>query len=62
MLFLVFHEVAPYINRALDKGLIIINGGERVLRFLPPLIIERHHVDEMIAILSACLEEEEREE
>lgn len=54
--------VAPYINRALDKGLIIINGGERVLRFLPPLIIERHHVDEMIAILSACLEEEEREE
>ena len=54
--------VAPYINRALDKGLIIINGGERVLRFLPPLIIERHHVDEMIVILSACLEEEEREE
>lgn len=54
--------VAPYINRALDKGLIIINGGERVLRFLPPLIIERHHVDEMIATLSACLEEEEREE
>ena len=54
--------VAPYINRALDKGLIIINGGERVLRFLPPLIIERHHVDEMIAILSACLEEEAREE
>lgn len=54
--------VAPYINRALDKGLIIINGGERVLRFLPPLIIERHHVDEMIAILSACLEDEEREE
>lgn len=54
--------VAPYINRALDKGLIIINGGERVLRFLPPLIIKRHHVDEMIAILSACLEDEEREE
>lgn len=55
-------SAAPIISRALERGLIMINAGEKILRFLPPLIIKKHHVDEMVAILSACLEKEEREE
>ena len=47
---------ASIINKALEKGLIIISAGSDVLRFVPPLIITREHVDEMIAILRACLE------
>lgn len=36
---------------ALQKGLIIITAGADVLRFVPPLIIEEKHVDEMTDIL-----------
>ena len=53
--------VGPYIARALEKGLILINAGEKVIRFIPPLIVQREHVDEMIMILRACFSEKERE-
>ncbi len=46
------------INKALNKGLILISAGTNVIRFVPPLIIEKEHVDEMIEILNACLNEE----
>ncbi|MCM1104339.1 MAG: aspartate aminotransferase family protein [Clostridium sp.] len=47
--------VAPYINAALEKGLILINAGPNIIRFLPALIISEEQVDEMIDILKACL-------
>ena len=37
---------------ALKEGLIVITAGANVLRFVPPLIIEKEHVDEMIEKLS----------
>ncbi|MBQ8946268.1 MAG: aspartate aminotransferase family protein [Lachnospiraceae bacterium] len=49
--------VADVINSAMSKGLIIINAGADILRFVPPLIIEREHIDEMIDILSQAIEE-----
>lgn len=47
--------VAPYITKALEKGLILMSAGTHVIRFIPPLIIEKEHVDEMIAILEEIL-------
>ena len=47
--------VAPLIAAARDKGLLIINAGENVLRLAPALILERQHVDEAVAILEKCL-------
>lgn len=41
--------------KALDHGLIVITAGADVLRFVPPLIIEKEHVDEMIDKLEAAL-------
>ena len=35
----------------LEQGLILITAGNNVLRFLPPLVIEEKHVDEMAGIL-----------
>jgi acetylornithine/N-succinyldiaminopimelate aminotransferase len=53
---LVFDKpVGEIINKALDKGLILINAGSHIIRFVPPLVITREHVDEMIKILEACL-------
>lgn len=45
----------PYILKALEKGLILMSAGTHVIRFIPPLIIEREHIDEMIAILEEIL-------
>ncbi|MCI7595352.1 MAG: aspartate aminotransferase family protein [Lachnospiraceae bacterium] len=47
--------VGPIIQKALERGLILINAGERVLRFLPPLVITEEHIDEMLVILEECL-------
>ena len=49
--------VAPVITKAMDKGLIIINAGANILRFVPPLVIEKEHVDEMIQILDEVFAE-----
>ena len=43
--------------KALEHGLIVITAGSDVLRFVPPLVIEKSHVDEMIRKLSVTLEE-----
>ena len=49
--------VADIINKALDKGLLLINAGTHVIRFIPALTISKENVDEMIEILDACLSE-----
>ncbi len=41
--------------RALEQGLVINCTAGRVLRFLPPLIIEKEHVDEAINVLQKIL-------
>ena len=53
---LVFNRpVGDSINKALEKGLILINAGTDIIRFVPPLVITRDHVDEMITILEMCI-------
>ena len=55
---LVFHKpVGDIILKALEKGLILINAGTDVIRFLPPLIITDEDVDRMISILKESIEE-----
>ena len=49
--------VAPYISAALEAGLILINAGTYIIRFVPSLVITKENVDEMISILDSCLAE-----
>ncbi len=50
------HEpVGPYLREALKQGLILVGAGSDVIRFLPPLIAEKEHVDEMVGILDKVL-------
>ncbi|MDO4293842.1 MAG: aspartate aminotransferase family protein [Eubacteriales bacterium] len=49
--------VGPVIQKALERGLILINAGTQIIRFVPPLVIGKEQVDEMIAILDGCLAE-----
>ena len=48
--------VGEYIKKALERGLILINAGPDIIRFVPPLIISRQDVDAMIQILEDCLQ------
>ena len=50
-------EAAPIVNGCLAKGLLIISAGERILRFVPPLIVTKAEVDEMLGILESVLDE-----
>ena len=53
---LVFKKpVGDIIVKAMDAGLILINAGSNIIRFVPPLIIGKEHVDEMIGILKEQL-------
>lgn len=51
------NPVKDYIAKALDKGLILISAGTNIIRFVPPLIITKKHVDDMIEILEASIKE-----
>ena len=51
--------MAPYIQHALENGLVLINAGSNIIRFLPPLVIEKEDVDAMIAILKDALDKEQ---
>ncbi|HIS61985.1 MAG TPA: aspartate aminotransferase family protein [Candidatus Scybalomonas excrementigallinarum] len=48
-------SVLEVIKKALKQGLILLSAGNNTIRFVPPLIIEKHHVDEMLSILERCL-------
>ena len=43
--------VGDVVKKALDAGLVVLSAGGNVLRFLPPLVIEKEDIDAMAAIL-----------
>lgn len=49
--------VSDIVEKAIVRGLIVITAGANILRFLPPLIITREDIDEMIRILRGILQD-----
>lgn len=49
--------VKDIIEKAMDRGLILISAGQNIIRFVPPLIITKQHVDDMASILEGVLDE-----
>ncbi len=47
--------VAEVNSRAIEEGLLVIQAHGNVLRFVPPLIVEEKHIDEMIDKLRKAL-------
>jgi acetylornithine/succinyldiaminopimelate/putrescine aminotransferase len=41
----------PLVGRALETGLLIVTAGERVIRLVPPLSIEREDLEAGLSIL-----------
>ena len=39
------------VSKAIEKGLILISAGTNIVRFVPPLVAKKEHIDEMCRIL-----------
>jgi len=54
-------DVLNILLKSMDKGVLILDAGRNILRFLPPLVIEKEQIDKVVTVLDAILEEEENE-
>ncbi len=46
--------VGGILKKAQKEGLILISAGTNIIRFVPPLVIGKEHVDEMVEKLEQC--------
>jgi LysW-gamma-L-lysine/LysW-L-ornithine aminotransferase len=51
------NKVAPYLRALTERGVLALPAGMTVLRLLPPLVIEKEQLDEVVAILKEVLAE-----
>jgi acetylornithine/N-succinyldiaminopimelate aminotransferase len=49
------HAVAPYVQTAFEKGLLITSAGENVIRLLPPLVVSDDDIAQAVDILNEVL-------
>jgi acetylornithine/N-succinyldiaminopimelate aminotransferase len=49
--------VANIVELCIQKGLLLVGAGEKVIRFVPPLIVGKNEIDEAINILETVLKE-----
>lgn len=50
-------EVKGLVDACLQKGLLLVGAGPRVLRLVPPLTVNEAEIDQAVAIIRAALEE-----
>lgn len=50
-------RVGDVVTRALENGLVILSAGSDVIRLVPPLVIGKEEIDEMIVRLGKTLDE-----
>ena len=50
-------SVGEVAKKALEHGLVVISAGSNVIRMVPPLVITKENVDEMIEKLDAAITE-----
>jgi len=53
-------EVYDLLLKLIEKGVLALDAGRTVLRFLPPLIISKEHIDQVVKVLNEVVEEKER--
>ena len=52
-------DVLNTLLKTKEKGVLVLDAGRNVLRFLPPLVIGKEQIDKAISVLDGVLEEEE---
>jgi len=54
------YDVRNIILKTMDRGVLILDAGRNVLRFLPPLVIEKEQIDKAASVLDEVIGEEEK--
>jgi acetylornithine/LysW-gamma-L-lysine aminotransferase len=54
------YDVHNIILKTMERGVLILDAGRNVLRFLPPLVIEKEQIDKTISVLNEVIGEEEK--
>ena len=49
-------NVKDIVGEAIESGLLLISAGTNIIRFVPPLVITKENVDEMVKLLTAVLD------
>jgi acetylornithine/LysW-gamma-L-lysine aminotransferase len=52
-------DVYPILTSALSQGILMLDAGRNVLRFLPPLVIDQSTVDRVVSVLRTIMEKEQ---
>ena len=54
-------DVLNILLKAKDKGVLVLDAGKTVVRFLPPFVITTEQIDKTITVLDNVLSEEDNE-
>jgi len=54
-------DVLNIILKSMERGVLFLDAGRTVLRFLPPLVTEKEQIDEAISVLDKVIGSEENE-
>ena len=52
-------DVLNILLKAKEKGVLVLDAGKTVVRFLPPFVIGTEQIDKAVAVLDSVLEDEE---
>ncbi|MCK4885641.1 aminotransferase class III-fold pyridoxal phosphate-dependent enzyme, partial [Candidatus Bathyarchaeota archaeon] len=44
----------------MEQGVLVLDAGRNVVRFLPPLVIEKEQIDKVVKALDAAMEKENK--
>jgi len=53
-------DVYNMLIECMERGVLVLDAGRNVVRFLPPLVIEKEQIDRVIEVLDAVMEKENR--
>jgi acetylornithine/succinyldiaminopimelate/putrescine aminotransferase len=48
-------KAGPYVQKLMEKGVIVLLAGATVIRLLPPLVITKEEIDKVVAALRDVL-------
>ncbi len=54
------YDVRNIILKTMERGVLILDAGRTVVRFLPPLVIEKEQIDKAVTVLDEVIGEEQK--
>jgi acetylornithine/LysW-gamma-L-lysine aminotransferase len=52
-------DILNILLKTMERGVLILDAGRNVMRFLPPLIIDKPHIEKALSVINEVLGDEE---